>query len=117
MEITVHFAAEEQELFPTAAAFPELRPLVEELRDEHVLLRDLFSKAGTRSLNADGLRQFADAMPAHIRKEERQLFEGMQQLFSAGDLAKLGEALDRSLADASSACALPSDATRIRPKA
>ena len=32
-EISFHFAAEEKELFPVAARFPELQPLVQELAD------------------------------------------------------------------------------------
>ena len=43
-EIGFHFAAEEKELFPAAARFSELQPLVMELVTGHVLLRD-FSRA------------------------------------------------------------------------
>jgi len=115
-EISVHFAAEEKELFPQAARFPEMKPLVEELLAEHTLLRDCFSRAATRSLDTAGLADFVEKLARHIRKEERQLFEGLQKLMSPAELASLGELLDAALKDASQACILPNEATRLRPK-
>ena len=45
-EIGIHFAAEEKELFPAAARFLEMQPLVAELLAEHILLRDYFAARG-----------------------------------------------------------------------
>jgi hemerythrin-like domain-containing protein len=115
-EIVIHFAAEEQELFPAAARFPELQSLVDELVTEHVFLRDCFSRAAARSLDSQGLTEFGRKLAEHIRKEERQLFEGMQKVMSAEDLASLGVALDEALKNASQACALPNEATRLQPR-
>ena len=114
-EIGIHFAAEEKELFPAAARFPELQSLVDELLAEHVFLRDCFARAAARSLDQLGLRYFGEKLAQHIRKEERQLFEGMQKVMSASELASLGTALDEALKDASQVCALPNEATRLRP--
>jgi len=114
-EIGIHFAAEEKELFPAAARFAELQSLVDELLGEHVALRDCFSRAAARSLDAVSLRDFGQKLARHIRKEERQLFEGMQKVMSASELASLGAALDEALKDATQACALPNEATRLRP--
>ncbi|MBZ5722584.1 MAG: hemerythrin domain-containing protein [Acidobacteriia bacterium] len=116
-EISIHFAAEEKELFPVAERFAELRSLIEELRVEHAKLREFFAGAAARSLDAAALKNFGETLSAHIRKEERQLFEGMQRVMSAQELAALAPVLDRELADASNACILPSEATRLRPKA
>jgi hypothetical protein len=115
-EIGFHFAAEEKELFPAAMRFPEVRHLVEELAGEHGALRDLFSRAATGTLDAAGLQTLVDKLATHIRKEERQLFEEMQKRMSAQDLLALGTALEKALAEASKACILPTDATRLRPK-
>jgi hemerythrin-like domain-containing protein len=115
-EIGIHFAAEEKELFPAAARFSELQPLVEELLAEHGLLREYFSRATIRSLDSQSLGKFAEQLPQHIRKEERQLFEGMQKVMSSQELDALGAALDQTLKDASEACILPAEATRLRPK-
>jgi hemerythrin-like domain-containing protein len=112
-EIAIHFAAEEKDLFPAAAEFPELRKLVDELIAEHVLLRDYFARAAARRLDQQALANLGERLAQHIRKEERQLFEGMQKLMSSHALATLGNALDTALQDASQACALPTEATKI----
>ncbi|MGO9648652.1 MAG: hemerythrin domain-containing protein [Terriglobales bacterium] len=115
-EIAVHFAAEEKELFPLAEKFPELRPVMQELLGEHAILRSWFDRARLRTLNQNDLSAFAVALSQHIRKEERQLFEGMQKVMSTAELETLGAALDTALQDAAQTCILPSDATRLRPK-
>lgn len=115
-EIAVHFAAEEKELFPAASRFGELLPLVEELRAEHSVLRDLFARSAARSLGEDNLSLFVEKLAQHIRKEERQLFERLQKTMSPGQLAELGAALSEALKDASTACILPNQATRLRPR-
>jgi hemerythrin-like domain-containing protein len=114
-EIGTHFAAEEREVFPVAARFPALQPLVEELLADHIVLRDYFARAATRSLDSQSLEVFARKLAEHIRKEERQLFESMQKVMSPQDLVRLGLALDQALKDASQTCALPNEATRLRP--
>jgi hemerythrin-like domain-containing protein len=114
-EIAVHFAAEEKEVFPVAARFPDLTNLVSELREEHEALRGIFAQALGRALDSAGLREFADTLSRHIRKEERELFEGMQRLMKAEELTALGRALERALSDASNACLVPTEETRLRP--
>jgi len=106
-EIAIHFAAEEKYVFPAAAKFPELQPVVQELLNEHATLRDLFARARSRSLDRAALSTFAAALAQHVRKEERQVFEGMQKLMSAAEMAALGAALERDLESATNACNLP----------
>jgi len=106
-EIKFHFTAEEECVFPIADRFPELESLTRELRNEHSLLRDAFSTAQAGGLNAPALRDFTENMSAHIRKEERILFEGLQQKLSSEELAAMGIALEKALAGAAQACALP----------
>ena len=115
-EVCVHFEAEEKEIFPAAERFPELQTLIAELRVEHGVLRALFSRAESRSLNAAGLEDFIEKLARHIRKEERQLFEALQTLMNPEELEALGEALEKTLAGASKVCALPNEAARRRPK-
>ena len=114
-EIRIHFAAEELALFPAARKFPELNPLVEELLFDHFMLREFFAKAEAHKMSATDLPAFALLMSTHIRKEERQLFERMQELMSPEELALLGQSLEVALKDAAQACALPAEATRLRP--
>ena len=115
-EIGIHFAAEEKELFPVAARFPGMQPLVAELLAEHALLRDCFSRAAARSLDQQTLETFGEKLAHHIRKEERQLFEGMQKVMNSQELAALGTALDEALKNASQACTLSNEAARLRSK-
>jgi len=115
-EIAIHFAAEEKEVFPAAKGDPELEKVVEELIEEHGVLRALFARVLHRKLDTAGLKALVATLSQHIRKEERQLFEGLQKRLSAEQLASVGERLQKALADASTACILPKEATRLRPK-
>jgi|ERR1700720_721742 hemerythrin-like domain-containing protein len=115
-EIKIHFSAEESVLFPAARQFSELIPLVEELSAEHASLRKSFSEAEDRRMSAGGLPVFAQRLSAHIRKEERQLFESLQALMSTSELTALGAQLEDALKDSAQSCALPNEATRLRLK-
>lgn len=106
-EVSFHFAAEEKEVFPRAAHFPELRELVQELLAEHETLGGLFARAAERGLDPLGLAEFGEKLPAHIRKEERQLFEAMQERIGVEEMSTIGAGLERALAEAPQACAVP----------
>ena len=114
-EIRIHFAAEEEVVFPAAREFAELVPLVEELIAEHVRLRERFSRA--ENLSGADLSLFVRGLSEHIRKEERQLFESMQGVMSGEELAVLGARLEAALKDAAQACALPMGAGKLQAKA
>jgi hemerythrin-like domain-containing protein len=113
-EISIHFVAEELVLFPAAKEFDELVSLVEELSGEHTMLREDFAQAEARSLSVEGILAFAQRLSAHIRKEERQLFERMQELMSSEEIAGLGAALEDKLKDAAQACVIPEQALSRR---
>jgi hemerythrin-like domain-containing protein len=106
-EIRIHFAAEEQFVFPPARAFPELNLLVEELISEHAWLRERFAKAEAQGMSGGEIAEFAQRLSAHIRKEERQLFERLQELLNEGDLALMGHKLEDALKEAAQSCSLP----------
>jgi hemerythrin superfamily protein len=115
-EIAVHFEAEEKQLFPEVERFRELQALVGDLRAEHDVLRRYFASARASQMNRDELGTFAAALSAHVRKEERQLFEELQRLAKPEELTRLGAALNQALAQASDACLLPNPATRLRAR-
>jgi hemerythrin-like domain-containing protein len=115
-EIKFHFAAEERVLFPAARRFKELAALADELQAEHVLLRKSFSEAEARRMTPSELSAFAERLARHIRIEERQLFERMQELLKPEELATLGVQLEDALKDAAQACSLPNETTRLRTK-
>lgn len=108
-EIQAHFTAEEAHIFPAARRHPELSPLVDELLAEHRQLRHGFAQARARALDRAALRKFAEALSAHIRKEERQLFEGLQAKMTAEELRGVGEGIHEVLAQAPRACILPTE--------
>jgi len=111
LEIQYHFAAEEEHLFPTARRYGDLGPLVDELVAEHARLRKYFARAKARELEGPELRQFAETLSTHIRKEERQLFEEMQKHMTAEELATIGERVEGTLAAAPQACITPTEQT------
>ncbi len=113
-EIEIHFVAEEQVLFPAARRFEDLTALVETLLADHAVLRESFSTAESRNMSAADLSAFAGRMSAHIRCEERQLFERLQRLLTPEGLALLGKQLEHALADAAQSCLLPAEATNLR---
>ena len=113
-EIDFHFAAEESVLFPAARKVAELSALVEELLAEHLVLRADFAEAEARSMAAENLLAFAQRLSGHIRKEERRLFEGMQELMSAAELGELGRRLEDALKDVGRVCIVPIAGTERR---
>jgi hemerythrin-like domain-containing protein len=113
-EIAIHYIAEEQVLFPAARSFGELAPLVDGLLADHAALRENFSQAAASEMSGTDLAAFARNLSAHIRKEERQLFEQLQKLIDHEGLAALGKQLEEALKDAVQVCALPKRTTELR---
>lgn len=114
-EIEIHFAAEEQIIFPLAAKLSGLNFLVNELLADHAGLRQDFIVAKSRAMSADDLLSFARRLAAHIRKEERQLFERIQQSMSAKELDDLGIKIAKALQESEQTCVVPTATTRLRP--
>ncbi len=107
-EIKIHFAAEEQVLFPAVRAFSELAHLVDELVAEHRLLRVCFQNAERKQMRPEEVSDFARRLSEHIRKEERQLFERLQDSLPAEEMDCIGSELDHALQNASQTCSVPS---------
>ena len=106
-EIRIHFVAEEQFVFPAAKKFAELSSLVEDLLNDHSWLRWKFDDAEAQKLSSEDITDLARRLSEHIRKEERLLFERLQQLMNREGLTKMGAELDLALKQAEQACALP----------
>ncbi len=110
-EIRFHFDAEERVLFPAAERFPELRLLVSDLRREHVELRRAVDCAAAGTMDAPALTACSALLSAHIRREERELFERLQALFSSDELHDIGLAIDGDFR----ASGLPAASCDLRP--
>ncbi len=111
-EIRYHFDAEEQVLFPAAEREASLRQLVDQLRIEHGSLRKSAQAAASGTMTVADLQVFAASLSAHVRKEERELFEGMQEAFSVEELTALGERLDAYFTRSG----MPGASCALRPK-
>jgi len=113
-EIRVHFAAEEEVLFPAARRFADLAPLVEELLSDHEWLRGQFERRAAELRTPAEVQALAERLSEHIRKEERQLFQHLQERMSVEEMMSTGRKLDEILKDSQQACILPTQTTRLR---
>jgi iron-sulfur cluster repair protein YtfE (RIC family) len=75
-ELVLHFQAEERFLFPEMRGMAGARELIEELLSEHRKIERFVKRLRDLKGHARGstLKEFADTLEAHIRKEERSLF-------------------------------------------
>ncbi|WP_017730909.1 hemerythrin domain-containing protein [Nafulsella turpanensis] len=81
-----HFADEEKFLFPTLHEHNSLRQRAER---EHAEIRGLVSSIRHFPFDPEWLKSFAELLEAHIRFEERELFNQLQTLMSEAELLKL----------------------------
>lgn len=90
-----HFQLEELGVFPFLDEKDELR---QEAEEQHEVILGIFEsiKHGEQEHSANQLDQFAGSLEAHIRFEERILFEHMQDVLSPDDLQRLGEKISES---------------------
>ena len=86
-----HFAAEERELLPLARPDHAERTRSEhtDIRKRAAALRDAGDAVGR-----DAVRAAGDALHAHVRFEERELFEDLERRLSRAELQALGERLE-----------------------
>ena len=104
--LQAHFEAEEAHLFPAVVAhLPGEADLVAQLLDEHdamrMRIRDL-ERDPTTALEVR-LPSLGRLLDAHVRREERVLFETMQREMKPADLEMLGTQL-RSRARTGASC-------------
>lgn len=90
IELVNHFEIEEQALFPASADAPLVAQLIAEHRAIEALVEQLRAAP-----SAAILEQFSALLSAHIRREERELFEQVQRALPAGQLEILGAEIDR----------------------
>jgi hemerythrin superfamily protein len=100
-----HFRAEETALFPFLRAravghgVPEA--VLDELVAEHrrlEVLRDAIASADGEPALDTALGTFADLLEAHVRREERELFEPFPEAIPAEDTEALAAAIRAALA-------------------
>jgi hemerythrin-like domain-containing protein len=99
LELRNHFDVEERLLFPALREHLGPLPLVETLQAEHRKLEALVERVRTAddAARSAALADFSTALAAHIRTEERELFEDIQKRLSPEVLSSLGQAIDRDV--------------------
>jgi hemerythrin-like domain-containing protein len=90
LELVNHFEIEEQVLFPACGEMP----LIAELIAEHRTLETLAARCITEASPAL-LEEFCALLSAHIRREERDLFEVIQRELPREILDAAGVEIDR----------------------
>lgn len=78
--LTRHFAEEERDLLPQLLAFGE-QQLAQRLLAEHQEMLALCQQLD----NVDSLNRFGSLLQAHVRFEERELFEVLQRHWATRD--------------------------------
>jgi iron-sulfur cluster repair protein YtfE (RIC family) len=102
-ELAAHFQAEEKVLFPEMRELSGAPRIIDELVAEHEQLRRLIVQLRQIELSslASTLREFADTLEAHIRKEERSLFPIYEQQASPETIFRVERAIFSLIGSAS----------------
>ena len=100
-DLTAHFKAEEEALFPAMRDFAGASELLNELLSQHRELERLGEqlRGAEGAQLAEALVRFADLLEAHIRKEERELFPLYERQTSAEVAAEVGRAVKEIIGD------------------
>ena len=90
-ETVEHFRREEESVFPLYAAHagandPLLRRTLEEHMQLHGLVRALRSEVAAGEVTAETLAALGSLLQAHVRFEERELFEEIQRVVPEAEL-------------------------------
>ena len=93
IELTNHFAIEEQVLFPLIEQELGKLAIIEELIADHRALEKLIEQMRTAP-TADLLERFCALLRHHIRREENELFEDAQRRLPKNALACAGKDID-----------------------
>jgi hemerythrin-like domain-containing protein len=92
-ETVDHFRREEEELFPLyrrhAGGTETLERILREHMELHGLARALRAEVAGGSVRAETLRTLGTLLRSHVRLEERELFEAIQQTVPLAELDHL----------------------------
>ena len=93
IELTNHFAIEEQLLFPLIERELGEMPILAELIADHRALERIIGEMRTVP-SAELLERFCNLLRRHIRREENELFQDAQHRLPAELLAAAGKEID-----------------------
>lgn len=87
--LTHHFRKEEKLFAKMQGRFPEVDQLISQLTAEHRRIEAIIDEISNRVSPEKNLHELGELIEAHIRKEERQLFELIPQRFDEAFLGSL----------------------------
>ncbi|MCY4628341.1 MAG: hemerythrin domain-containing protein [Acidobacteria bacterium] len=95
VELLGHFRVEEEILFPAVRRYLASGELLDRLIAEHRVMEDLVRRIAhaTDEDRIPLLKRFGEVLHGHIRTEERQLFQDIQERLDASRLKELGRAV------------------------
>ena len=93
IELSNHFAIEEEVLFPLIEKHLEKMPIIAELISDHRDMEAMIGRLRTDP-STELLQDFCARLAQHIRREERDLFEQVQQRLPEDALAEAGKEID-----------------------
>jgi hemerythrin-like domain-containing protein len=93
IELTNHFGIEEQVLFPLIEREIGAMAIVNELIADHRSLEKLVDQLRVAP-SAELLQSFCDLLRGHIRREENELFQDIQQRLPKDALEAAGKEID-----------------------
>ena len=95
-ELRVHFEKEDLLFLPLAYKYPVLIEALTQLKNEHQEIRLIIQKLNNeaRAEQLETIASFANALEKHIRFEERQLFNAIQEALPEDELEEFNSELD-----------------------
>lgn len=94
-ELNHHFENEEKILFPAVTnRDEEVDNLIDEIIIEHEQIEQLVNQLKAGKDKVDTLDDLGHMLEHHIRKEERELFDRIQKVFSEEELEKLVDKIE-----------------------
>jgi hypothetical protein len=108
-ELAPHFAAEEELVLVAARGHgAELEAVCDDIENDHAQLRAMIDELGSGALDESQigslLDRFGKLLEAHVRKEERFLYAGVQTALDEDALNALGAALAARGSVSASSC-------------
>ena len=99
VELLHHFEVEENILFPVARDVIDSPKVIDDLVTQHREIEELASRIERTSGEPQIilLREFGDLLRKHIRTEEGDLFQEIQDKLSVDQLADIGRKIDETL--------------------
>jgi len=99
LEVTAHAAAEEESLYATMLAIPDLRDEARHSVSEHKEIDDYFGELLDLEFGADEweakFKEMRHRYEHHIDEEEEEMFPSAAEKLSAADEARLAEVFER----------------------